>query len=375
MQFGIRRRVWLRILGLLVGVLVAMTGASVKAQSATAGEGLYFPPNNDHWERVEPASVGWDKAKLDAALDVAQARHSSGVMVLYRGRVMAERYWDLGERSARYRNMLQGVDGEGRTIEDVASVQKSVVTALTGIAQHRGLLALDDPVSRHLGRGWSKASTEQESGITIRHLLTMTSGLTSDLEFAADAGSAWLYNTPAYHHVLRVLTTVAGKDRNALTREWLTDRIGMVDSAWVPRPWAPGAVAVGFATSARDLARFGLLILAEGYWNHELVLGDQAFLTAALQPSQTLNPAYGYLWWLNGKDFWLAFADPPERVDRALIPSAPSDLVAMQGALDRKVYVVPSLGLVVVRLGDRGSTDEASFSDIFWTALSQAVPH
>ena len=348
---------------------------ALMAQSPTTGvpDGpLYFPSNDGHWEQVTPASVGWDEARLEAALDVARARNSSGVVVLHRGRIMAERYWELGDRTVPYSIMLQGTTGDGHAIEDVASAQKSVVTALTGIAQHRGLLTLDDPVSRHLGRGWSKASTEQESAITIRHLLSMTSGLTSDLEFEADAGSMWSYNTPAYHHVLRILTTVTGTDRNDLTREWLTGRIGMLDSAWVPR--MRSAAAVGFATTARDLARFGLLVLAGGQWADEAIIDDQAYLKAALQPSQRLNPAYGFLWWLNGKDFWVRPTDQPERVEGALIPSAPSDLVAMQGALARKAYVVPSLGLVVVRLGDRGSSEGSSFNNVFWEALSKAAP-
>ena len=57
-----------------------------------------------------------------------------------------------------------------------------------------------------------------------------------------------------------------------------------------------------------------------------------------------------------------------------LIPSAPPDLVAAQGARDRKLYVVPSLDLVVARLGDSGSTDASSFNDAFWWLLAQAAP-
>ena len=55
-----------------------------------------------------------------------------------------------------------------------------------------------------------------------------------------------------------------------------------------------------------------------------------------------------------------------------LIPSAPVDLVAMQEARDRKLYSVPSLGLIVTRLGDAGSADGVSFNDAFWQALMKA---
>jgi hypothetical protein len=54
-----------------------------------------------------------------------------------------------------------------------------------------------------------------------------------------------------------------------------------------------------------------------------------------------------------------------------MIPSAPDDLVAMQGALGRKCYVVPSMNLVVVRLGDEpGQT----FNEEFWALLMKAAP-
>jgi hypothetical protein len=54
-----------------------------------------------------------------------------------------------------------------------------------------------------------------------------------------------------------------------------------------------------------------------------------------------------------------------------LISEAPADLVAMQGALTRKLYLVPSLGLVVARLGDNGNV-EVSFNEAFWRALMRA---
>ena len=100
---------------------------------------------------------------------------------------------------------------------------------------------------------------------------------------------------------------------------------------------------------------------------------DARAVDQATQPSQDLNPAYGYLWWLNGQSFRLGAAGA-SRNDGPLIASAPPDLVAAQGALDKKLYVVPSLDLVVTRLGDRGSIEGSSFNDAFWDLLIQAAP-
>ena len=86
----------------------------------------------------------------------------------------------------------------------MASAQKSVVAVLVGIAQERGLLRLDDPVTKHLGRGWSNASPQEEQAISVQHLLNMSSGLATDMSFQAEPGTTWLYNTPAYR--LRIVS-------------------------------------------------------------------------------------------------------------------------------------------------------------------------
>jgi CubicO group peptidase (beta-lactamase class C family) len=115
--------------------------------------------------------------------------------------------------------------------------------------------------------------------------------------------------------------------------------------------------------------RFGLLILAEGNWRGEDVIADRDYLKAALRPSQTLNPSYGYLWWLNGQPE--VARGGGERVKGPLIPTAPPDLIAALGAVDRKLYVVPSLDLVVTRLGNNAGP---AFQNEFWKLIMAAAP-
>ena len=343
--------------------------ASVIAYSAE----LYFPPSGENWETVAPDRVGWNAQALSDALDVVGDRNSSGIVILHNGRIMAERYWD-GPEHARYRRSLTGLDEQQRAIEDVASAQKSVVAILAGMAQERGYLKLDDAVSIYLGAGWSKANADQEQAITLRHLLMMNSGLATDFSYESAPGTVWLYNTPVYHATMRVLMSATGLERNELTKGWISDPIGASNTAWTPRPGRDAAIAVGLSTTARDLARFGLMIQAGGRWGDEVVLEDTGFLANMLSPSQTLNPAYGLLWWINGQEFALGAGSNATRSEGMLIPAAPDDLVAMQGAGDRKLYLVPSLNLVVSRLGFYGDKDGVSFNDAFWTALMQAVP-
>ena len=334
---------------------------------------LYFPSSGENWESVAPERVGWDAQAVSDALYVVGELNSSGMVIVHNGRIMAERYWDEPE-DARYRRSLNGFDEQQRAIEDVASAQKSVVAILAGMAQARGYLELDDAVSTYLGAGWSKATADQEHAITLRHLLIMSSGLSTDFSYVAAPGTVWLYNTPVYHATMRVLMAATGLERNGLTKGWLSDPIGASNTAWTPRPGFDAAIAVGLSTTARDLARFGLMIQAGGKWGDDIVLEDTYFLADMLSPSQTVNPAYGYLWWINGQEFALGPDSNATRSEGKLIPAAPDDLVAMQGAGDRKLYLVPSLKLVVSRLGFYGDKDGVSFNDAFWTALMRAVP-
>lgn len=317
------------------------------------------------------AAAAWDETALEAALDYAQAQRSSAVIVRQSGAIVAERYWSpTPQPGSLYANLLGGHTAAGAPIEDVASLQKSVVSVLVGMAADRTLLTLDAPVSSHLGAGWSGASPEQEAAVTIRHLLTMTSALSPALQLEAPPGSLWRYNTRAYSKLVNVLEAVSGDDIATLTRRWLTEPLGMKDTAWRRRPWVGGDVdanPLGLFATAADLVRFGELMLGRGLWRGERLLSE-AYVDASVRPSQPLNPAYGYLWWLNGRPLRTA---PAELGHEVLAPAAPSDLFAAQGALGRKLYLVPSLELVVVRLGDAPDDD---FNRRFWQLLMAAAP-
>ena len=329
---------------------------------------LYFPPAGGAWESVDPAAIGWNVGGLEAALQYAGEQRSSGVVVLHQGRIVAERYWEVPEMEGSvYDTLLTGMTADGRALEDVASVQKSVVSFLAGVGRGEGLVDFEAPVSQYLGTGWSQAQAQDEAAITVRHLLSMSSGLARDHSFEVPAGEKWMYNTNVYSQTVKVLEAASGLEVNEYTSQWLTSRIGMSESRWVDRPWADPDLAantIGFETSALDLARFGILMLAEGHWRGTDVLGDPDYIAEAVSPSQGMNPAYGLLWWLNG------WPNGVEREATIMIPSAPDDLYAAVGALGRKLYVVPSLNLVVTRLGDAPAPD---FNDVFWSHLMVAT--
>ncbi len=310
---------------------------------ATADD-AYFPPTDGGvWETVEPSSAGFSESGLDALRQVVEDNRSSSFTIVVAGRLVVEWYF-MGAKSS--------------TRTDVASVQKSVTSTLVGLARDRGLLQLDDLVSDHLTAGWSKATPAQEEQITLRHLLTHSSGLEPDtLEWVAPPGTLFAYNTEAYQKLRSVLEESSGMYIYAFSREWLFDAIG-VEGEWVDRGEVDplGAPLWGLELSALDMARYGLFAAREGRWSGAQITSPGWF-AEAWTPSAT-KADYGLLWWLQGRG--------------KLHGKAPADLVSALGARDQKIYVVPSLDLVVTRQGLAAGTQTEAESD-FDLVLLKAV--
>lgn len=228
---------------------------------------------------------------------------------------------------------------------DVASVQKSPVAVLVGIAIAQGYLSLD---------------TEWRDGITVEHLLTMTSGLGDALEFVAEPGRRWDYSLIVYPQLKRVLCDAVGRSLDDITADWITGPLGMTESRWEDRVWndnlppmfkpafvyPDGKPMEALVSTARDLVRFGHAAM-EGFPG----LGvDPAFLTRMTRSSQTLNPAYGLLWWVNDCEFSYAPKGVAPRPG-PLMPGVPADAFAALGAGDQCCVVIPSLEMVIARTG------------------------
>lgn len=332
---------------------------SVDARTLAA----YFPPIvGTSWDTIAGARLSYDTSALRVALDWAGTQRSTAVVVLWRGRIVAERYWN----------------GWTPTKDSIiASASKSVLSALIGELARSGQLSPDSAAARYLGTGWSR-SPATESRITVRHLLGMMSGLNDSLQSVVQPGTRFYYNNPAYYQLFGVVQAASRESINAASRRLLFDRIGMSGSTWIPnidtgeRGWI-------LSSTARDMARFGLLALNRGRWNGVSVLADSAWFTASWRATPPDNAGYGLLWWLNGGS---SYRTPGPYVlpsqPGALIPSAPADLVAALGKGDKKIYVIPSLELVVVRHGEEADASGgnplavSAFDEQWWRRLKPA---
>jgi CubicO group peptidase (beta-lactamase class C family) len=284
---------------------------------------------------------------------------------------------EIGYRDVWY----HGDTPDGWAREDVASTQKSFIATLAGIARDKGLLDFDAPVAKYLGAGWSNASAEQEGAITVRHLMSMTSGLSEKLEFVFPAGGDWSYINKAYSLVNDIIQAASGLEANEFTREWLTGPLGLDQTEWIIRSeffrqWNMN----GLVTTAPDLARFGLMIQAGGHWKGRSIISRES-LEQLLSPSSSHNPSYGLLWWLNNPQGWNWVRNTTGVTEGKMIPEAPADMVAAMGTSERRCYVAPSLGLVVTRTGSTWKLDEEGkmvksrdFDLKLWQLLKAAMP-
>lgn len=316
---------------------------------------------------VEPAPPS---PAMQAVLDYVQAQKTTGFLIVRDRKRLVERNWPAPADAGQFRAFAYETTRDGALLEDVASQQKSFVSMLVAIAVDKGLIDVERPVDGYLGAGWSKAPAEAERAIKVIHVLNMASGLNDDFTYAAPAGTLFHYNTPVYAATKRILAAAARQPLETLTADWLTKPAGMAETAWRKRPAAFADVGnpTGLVTSPRDTARFGQIVLDGGKAADGRRIVSEAGLRAMFARSPT-NPAYGRLWWLNGSR---ETARPGGRMTPGpLIPAAPADLVAALGALDRKLYVVPSQKLVVVRMGQ--AAPDRDFDQQLWTRLSPAL--
>jgi CubicO group peptidase (beta-lactamase class C family) len=309
-------------------------------------------------------------AALQAVLDYVRDRKTTGFLVIQDGKTLVEENWGAPSADLLFRSFSYETSAAGALLEDVASQQKSFVSMLVAIAIDKGLLDISRPVADFIGQGWSKATREQEAGIRVMDVLAMSSGLTTDFTYQAPPGTVFLYNTPVYATTKQVLAAAVKLPLESITRDWLTAPAGMSSTSWRKRPFDFAEVGnpTGLVTSPRDTAKFGQIVLDRGRAADGKRIVSAAQLNAMFSPSAT-NPAYGRLWWLNGS----AYTIKPlaTRIVGPLIPAAPADLVAALGALDRKLYIVPSKKLLVVRMG--ATAGDKDFDQQLWVRLMQAL--
>ena len=265
----------------------------------------------NEWPTASPAAVNIDGSRLAQAY--AQARQIDGLkslLVVRNAKMVAEEYFAGGKPNDLYH---------------VRSVTKSVVSTLIGLAHAQGIMQLETKLAEILPAARFPLEGDKKN-ITLRHLLTMTSGFQwhENTEFSAWHNSAneidyllrkplatppgqnFNYNTAASHLLSVALTLASGKNTLAFAEEHLFAPLGITQGAWDRDKQGYYWGGHGLQLRPRDMAKFGLLFLQRGVWQgRQLVPSDWA--DAATKPQVSLNWSfaalgkidYGYLWWLD----------------------------------------------------------------------------
>ncbi|AWV98819.1 serine hydrolase domain-containing protein [Arcticibacterium luteifluviistationis] len=330
---------------------------------------LYFP-SSTAWETQDKSTLGITDKELSDLKSFLETNDTRAFLILKDGKIVVEEYFG--------KDILNGSDFEQESLWYWASAGKSLTAFTVGLAQEQGLLNINDKTSDYLGENWTTLSKEKEDLITVKHQLSMTAGLDIDvadshcfepscLQYKADAGQRWDYHNGPYTLLHDVLASASGKNFETYFEENLRDKIGMngvwrfVDNDHV------------YFSDARSFARFGLLVLNKGDWGDEVIMSDKTFFDEMVNTSQSLNEAYGYLWWLNGKQ--TGMVPGLQTVFKSMLsPNAPSDMVAAMGLNGQLLNVVPSQNLVVVRMGDSpGGQIGLTFQNALWSELNQIL--
>lgn len=325
-------------------------------------QNLYFPPTTSNtWDTLSPQTLGWCPERIDSLYAFLESQNTKAFIALKDGKIVLERYFGTFTQSDPWY---------------WASAGKTLTAFMVGIAQQEGHLSIHDTTSNYLGQGWTVCTPPQEEKITIRHQLTMTSGLddgvpdyhcTLDtcLIYKADAGTRWAYHNAPYTLLDTVIEQATGQTLNAYTTQKLKTPTGMTGSFF------PSGYNNVFVSTARSMARYGLLILNRGVWDGTPIMTDTAYFNQMVNTSQSLNESYGYLWWLNGKP---SFMVPSSQFvfPGPMAPNAPADMFAAMGKNGQFLNIVPSQNLVWLRMGDAPDDSDVPFllNDQIWTYVN-----
>jgi CubicO group peptidase (beta-lactamase class C family) len=328
---------------------------------------MYFPPvTSSDWQTVSATTLNWNGAELNNLYAYLESKNTKAFIILKNGRIVTEKYFGTFTADSNWY---------------WASAGKTMTAFLVGIAQQQGLLNINNRSSQYLGTGWTSAPANKEALITVRHQLTMTTGLDdavaepdctlpSCLQYKADAGARWSYHNAAYTLLDKVIETASGMSYNNYFQQNLRNKIGM-NGVWIKTPNSNNV----FYSTPRSMARFGLLMLNNGRWDNLSILNDQTYFSSQVNSSQNFNLSYGYLTWLNGKSSYM-LPTLQATFPTSLFPNAPADMYAALGKNDQKIYVVPSQKLVVIRMGNSAGNPQlavSSFDNELWGKLKNVI--
>jgi len=250
------------------------------------------------WERATPAEAGMDAAKLQEALDYGSSNLGFAVRVYRRGCLVGEDRFAAVNRDQRFESY---------------SMAKSVTSLMFGRAMTEHLISPDDPVGSLVPE-----ADAPHGAITVRNLLTMTSGLRWNgfrdynvftmpdrvrdaltLEPVHPPGTYFEYAQSTVALLAEAVGRSAGEDAGAYVQRELMDPLGIPAGSWEWKRDPAGHVQGFYGVNMRpdDFGRLGELLRRGGVWRGQRLL-SRRYVREAVSPTPT-NGCYGWLIWVN----------------------------------------------------------------------------
>jgi CubicO group peptidase (beta-lactamase class C family) len=358
----------LRRLGFAAVFVLAASAAAAQTQQLAIGQrnlACGSPTSiGDGWPTAAPESVGLDGARLCGIAARLQATNANvhAVVIVRRGKLVFEQYfpgydepWGMG--GARH-------DFDATTKHDMRSASKSVVSLLVGIAIDRELIkSADEPVVKFFP-DYSALKSPGWDNVTLRHVLTMSSGMQWDENrawndpendeprlgseadpyryvlskpIAAPPDTVWTYNGGGTDLLGNLVERVTGQSLEAFAREALFTPLGISDWEWMKYRNEHIASAAGLRLRPRDAAKIGQLVLNKGEWAGRQIVSAK-WIEQSVTPRFQAIGYFGGLFYY-GQQWWMG---------RTLSGDKDVRWIAAQGLGGQRIFIVPELDLVVM---------------------------
>ncbi len=300
-------------------------------------------------------------ARFTAAADYSDFVDGDALLVMKGGAVVFERY--TGTTTANSQQQL-------------ASGTKSFSAALFAMGESEGIWTLDENVSQTITE-WQGVANKQD--ITIRQLISLTSGLVDSPDYSATnvanldtydlaingsttphpPGVACIYAPGNFQVLAAMFERKSGLDPAQYLYDRLLSRLGFSAAHlafWTRDIMGKPQMAGGARFSARAWANYGKLWIQNGQWHGQTILDPQTMNLAVTYA----NPAflgYGFTWWLNvpNQGSYTPGVDqlPADGTGDGtqIATNVPADMFMAAGTGKQRLYVIPSLDLVIVRYG------------------------
>jgi CubicO group peptidase (beta-lactamase class C family) len=322
---------------------------------------------DDLWRYSDLEAQGIDRNIIDEGLALlAESPTRQSLILMRNGYVVHEAYFN-GSRATDSNN--------------IASVSKSMLSALIGIAIEQGhFQSTDDRIADYLPEYFAVDADPKLRALTLHHMLTMTHGLAwkeneterllnrSDnwladilrLPLSHDPGTRFHYSTGASQVMSAVLSEATGLSACEFAHRFLLEPLGIEVEFWGVSPQGYFSGGHSVSMTAREVARFGQLFLNEGRWQGEQIVPGW-WVAASTAPQINIGnnyAGYGYYWWLNH--------------------IAEYDMYSALGAGGQILHIIPELELVMVtthsfRGNQRDFAEEAESYQFLWDYLIPAI--